>query len=817
MSITPRWARPAIAVTSIVALGAASVVIGAFFAPAPHAGPVGPTAPEAHATQAIPVLQPVGYGESWEAAGDDEESGLSYEQGWRSVRVDDLGVPMPGADIAEAARVLSESPDPVVDDWDFDLVGGPDDPCAPAVEEDAAQGCPDGIRGATFSVISPDNLWGMFRANPPVEITNPYEIAHCPAAEVGADALRYSVVTNAPGAIELRYWPRGDERSVTTITLSSSPQQTSDWENALAIADDFDGDWTTLQHCARLDGLEKHVSYYYELTVRDVLGREFVSSLTRSFGLPDDRTAPPFRVMPLGQNAILASAPHRADNEVRFNVQVIDPGDRDDCSATDDRLPLVNQAFGATTIDVSAEYLAEHGYQPQYTKRTSIAVYVPAGATVLVCAGVFEPERPGWQWLDAQYRYSMVLQTPDTPRPVLTVGAVDLEPGYERADVAITARWSDTGEHLACSLWGGGSASFPCGGGAHDVTRGDVWVTVNSTLGEGWTPFSAMLPLGSIDCYDGCVTPDTAWYSVPVKVQERPGELCGQGLVGPCPATTIGTAIIRVDWIEGSRGDDIWVFSPPVAGAVEHELAPLPQLDWLVAPEVVASSDPRSSFVRFALRADRPVEYTASLLGECERPSAVHEVSGSVTTGVEVVTFTGVCAGESYTLQVRLRDAEGNTNLFGGPGGLPWPDSRVTVPGLAYDVVMGQHLALGHSVDQMKVRDFRVRVDGQSIIPRLPENNCVYGGTLTTPPSATLEDARLGELVTVEVVVRLAEAFGSTDGTRAFCNGGVESSTPIYTLTAEVPIDDLVTGVTIAAPDDAPYVAEVTLRLVPAG
>ena len=809
MSRTPGWVRPTIATASLVAVGAASVVLGASFTPAPAADPV---TPEVFATQAFPVLQPAGYGELWAPDDSVVENSLSYEQGTRETRVDAHGVPTPGADVEDAARVLSESPDPVIDAWDFGIVGE-DDPCAPADGSDI-EGCPDGLRGATFSVISPDNLWAMFRANPPVEITNPYEIAHCPAAEVGANALRYSVVTNAPGAIELRYWPRGDERTVTTITVSSSPQQTTDWESGLATADNFEGDWSTLQHCATLDGLEKYVSYYYELHIEDVLGREFSSSLTRPFSLPDDRTAPEFRVTPLGQNAILASAPHRENTDVRFNVQVLDPGDTDDCSATDDHLPLVNQAVGATTVDVSAEYLAERGYQSQYTKRTSIAVYVPARATVLVCAGVYEPDRPGWQWLEAQYRYTMVLQTPDTPRPVITVGAVDLSPGYERADVSLSARWSDTGEHLACTLWSGGSAASPCGGNPHDVTRGDVWVTSNAALGGERTRFSSLLPLGSIDCYDGCVTPDTAWYTVPIKVQERPGETCGSGVIGPCPETVIGTAILRVDWMPGARGDDTWVFSPPTAGVVEHELAPLPQMDWLVTPEVVAGSSPRDSMVRFTLETDRPVDYTARLLGDCERPSAVFEQSGSITTVGKSVVFTGACAGEQYTLQVQLTDADGATNLFGGPGGLPWPDSRIVTPGLGYDVVMGQHLALKQSVDQMKVREFRVRVDGQAIAPRLPENSCVYRHDLNTPPSATLESARLGELVTVEVVVQLAEAFGSTDGTRAFCNAGVESGTPVYRMSVEVPLDDLITGVTIAAPEEAPYVAEVTLQAI---
>ncbi|HEU4849736.1 MAG TPA: hypothetical protein VFS93_04925 [Terrimesophilobacter sp.] len=812
MSKFPRWFRPAIATASIVAVGAASVIVGSVFAmPAPSAAPT---------TAEFPVLQPIGYGPTAPEAPSDGvgEDGVttSPEQGTRTVPVDADGLPLPGSDIESAVGILSESPDPVVDDWDFSPVDGSDDPCSPE-DGGEVEGCPEGLHGATFALISPDNLWGMLRANPPVEITNPYEIAHCPAAEVGPNALRYSIVTNAPGTIELRYWAWGEEDHPTTVDLLSSPQQTEDWESGLAEAEAFEGDWTTLQHCGILDGLEKYVRYDYELTIHDTLGREFTSSTTTPFSLPDDRTAPPFRVQPLGRNAILASAPHRDGTEVRFNVQVIDPGDADDCTATDDRLPLVDQSRGATTVDVSAEYLADHGYLPRYTKRTSLGVYVPSGSTVLVCAGVYEPDRPGWLWHEAQYRYSMVVQTPGTPRPTITLDELDLRSGYEHAKTSIVAQWEGTGSHLSCTLLSASSDTpRTCGADPHDVTRGDVWVTTEATLNGDWrTDWSALLPLGSIDCYDGCDTPETAWYSVPVKLQQRPGELCGSGVVGPCPATTIGSARLRVDWTAGIRGTDTWVFSPPRAGAVEHELDPLPQMDWLVTPTFSASSDPRSSFVQFTLEVDRPVSYTAKLLGACSRSgSSGFEVSGETAAGTSVV-FAGACPGEAYSVQVALTDEEGNTNVFGGPGGNPWPDSRIIVPGYRYNVVLGQRLGLKESVDQTKVRQFRVKVDGQYIEPNLPADDCIYGNESYLPPSAVLENARLSESVTVEVTVQLAESWGSTAGTRAYCDAGYDSAAPVYQFTQELPLDDLLAGVTIAAPDDAPYVAEVILRLAP--
>lgn len=806
MTTTPRWLRPAIATAAIVALGAASVVVGTLFAhPAPSA---------TRSTGEFPVLQPIGYGDTMPGvrASDTEDLVTSPEQGTRSVAVDTDGVPDPGANLEDVVESLADLPDPGAGGWDFPPVGDGGDPCSPADGSDV-DGCPDGLHAATFSILSPDNLWGMFRPNPPTAITNPYEIAFCPAAEVGPNAIHYSIVTNAPGTIQFSYWPRGHESEASLVTLESSPAQTEAWEEGLADAEAFEGDWTTLQHCGILDGLEQYVSYDYELTVRDTLGRVFTSSLTGPFSLPDDRTAPEFRVTPLGANAILLSAPHRGGTEVRFNVQVVDRGESADCDDQSDHLPVVGPA-GPQTTEVSADYLAEHGYLPQYTKRTTLGVYVPAGSTILACAGVYEDNRPGWEWREAQHRYSVVLQTPDTPRPVITVGAMDIDAEHASVPVSAFATWEGTNGDLRCGLWASGTART-CGGGPHDITRGDVWVTTSA--GEGYSPttWSAMLPLGSIDCHGGCTTPDTAWYSVPVKLQEHPGEQCGSGLVGPCPATIIGTAVLRVDWIGGTHGgSDTWTFSPPTSEDVEHVLDPLPQMDWLVTPTFPAGADPRSAWVQFPLRVDRPVDYTARLLGDCERPGAVFEASGHADRSASVV-FQGACPGEEYRIQVELTDADGHTNLFGGPDGNPWPDSWFSLPGYTYDIVAGEHLGLHEGADQMLIRTFRVQVDGQDLETTLPEDRCAMGNDFTTTPSATSEDLHLSESTTVKVSVMLAEATGSTEAGRAYCNAGFDSTTPLYEFTQEVSFDDLRTGVTISAGPDAPYITEVTLIAVP--
>src|SRR5690606_33195884 len=127
-----------------------------------------------------------------------------------------------------------------------------------------------------------------------------------------------------------------------------------------------------------------------------------------------------------------------------------------------------------------------------------------------------------------------------------------------------------------------------------------------------------------------------------------------------------------------------------------------------------------------------------------------------------------------------LTDEAGSTNVFGAPGGQAWPYSGFITPGFTYNVVLGQKLALKDAAHQMKVQRFTVRVDGQSIEPILPEGRCALGNTIELPPSAVLESAKLGQFVTVEIVVQLAESSGGSDGSRGFCDSGTASGAPVY-------------------------------------
>ena len=89
----------------------------------------------------------------------------------------------------------------------------------------------------------------------------------------------------------MRYWPSGDPTDVRVVDLETSAADSTAWENGLAAARGFTGDWTRPQHCLVVEDLEEHVTYRAQFEATDILGR--TDSYDWGFELPEDRTVPP--------------------------------------------------------------------------------------------------------------------------------------------------------------------------------------------------------------------------------------------------------------------------------------------------------------------------------------------------------------------------------------------------------------------------------------------------------------------------------------------------------------------------------------------
>ncbi len=344
-----------------------------------------------------------------------------------------------------------------------------------------------------------------------------------------------------------------------------------------------------------------------------------------------------------------------------------------------------------------------------------------------------------------------------------------------------------------------------------------------------------ILPLSSLACTGTCATPPTTWFSVPLSIEGTPVEMCGNGMRAPCdPADArgaVGAANVRVDWVAGARnGLDDWQVGSLQREDVEHELKPLPQMDWLVTPTVSVAESNRSATIQFPLKVDRPVDYTAEAITldsafasaadstSCERSAVGLHATGRAlpNRGVGVI-LSGACLGTWYEVVVTLTDDDGNTNSFGmGSGVSPWPDARVKTPGIQTGgIALWYDVALEEAAGQLKIVQLRVSVDGQEIDPLLPERDCAKGASFGRPAGGpVLPDAVISERVQVTITMQLAVAYGTTDADQAYCNAGWDDAS-VYTLSAVISPDDLFGPVTITLPDDAPYTGAFTLSRLP--
>lgn len=826
--MTKKLLRPALATVAILAVGAAAAVAGANFAT--------PTPAAETATTDVPVLQPIGYGDrapALDSDGDPASGEVSPIQGFRTLPIGADGLPDPGLGFTNAIGTLLESDAPDASGFSFDVVDGEgDDACAP--EGDAeVEGCPDGIRGAIFALVAPDDLWarGSEPHAPSPELPN-YAV-QCEPVEHPDTSLQYGFVSNAPGTVSLRYWPRGNEAAAVTVEATTPEAPTAAWEAGLAESDAFEGDWTNVNTCLVLADLEPYVRYVHEYTFTDILDRTYTreAGTTYAFGLPEDRTVPPTRIQPVSRNAILLSAPHTDRVSVRFNVQIVDEGETADCSLSGDRLPLVDDSAISTTVDVSPEFLADNGYLPQYTQRTSTAVFVPEGSTIIACVAEVDDNRPGWQWLEAQRHAWRILQTPDSARPLVSIDDVTLFGDVDADSVSMSMRWPNN--QGTCGLWRGpaedgsqvdaGEFRSTCGDDTHPITQDDATVSISVTQDGETVRSSFVLPLSSLACTGGCATPPTTWFSVPLSIEGTPVEMCGSGMRAPCdPADArgaVGTASVKVDWVDGaSNGLSEWQIGSVNRADVEHVLDPLPQMDWTVRPTVTTDERTRKATISFPLRADRPVEYTATLSGDCERPAASFTQTGTLGAGgTALVNLRGACLGLWYDIAVTLTDDEGNTSTFAlGTGTGYWPDARVKTPGIPTGLYLWYHVALEESVLMGKVMQLRVAVDGQEIDPLLPENDCFRGTSFGHRAGGPLlPDAAISEQMTIEITMQLGEGYGSSDSERAYCDAGWAEG-PVYTMSAVATVDELGRQLTFTVPDDAPYTGTFTIGRIPA-
>lgn len=760
---------------------------------------------------------------------EDEGPTVSPVIGTVELPADDEGAPDLGEALLEGAERTGAA-DPEDAPWGIEVVGDADgegsgdDECAPTSGEPGAD-CPDGLMGEIFAVEEVDLwLYGSSTVHEP-DPELPVFAVQCPSVETTADAIQFGFAASAPGTVEMTYGPR-DGAETTTIRLTLTADQIADWEVRTA-ATPADAAWTpSVQYCTVIAGLDKYTGYEFTATITDEHGNTAPSS--GHFRLPEDRVRPPAQIRPIGEGVLYTALAHKPEDTVQITYHVLDDGETPDCAAPSDRLEApVGRRTAVAVTPLTEEYLAANGYLPGYTERMSWITTVPEGSDVLVCFSELKADRPTWEWLDAQWRTWAVVATPDHARPAVTADSVSLLGEVDVDAIDVTVSWGT----VECSLVHGPSARGnvlelaedrrPCDGGDFPPTQVDPLVQV-SVRHDGETYRShSVLPLSRIGKTGGGAVPETTWFTVPLTVEVDHVEMCGSGIQAPCSRIEgygmAGTVMLRVDWSEGaSNGRDDWHVGELRSERVEHELAALPQVDYLRWDWEILSTAPNGGPVtaRYVVGVDRPVDYQITLVGSCTIDGEEMTRSGNVRTSVPLQWR--LCPGERYHLEGTFADEDGNTAVYDGSD--TWAVlSSLTTP--RYDTRLSvayraEHTAAGGwEGPNVLLAAMRLRIDGQDVDLGVEPRECLSGPVIDRSAGIGLRDVRLSQDVRIELSVLMVESWGGYGGGEPpTCTGAVTWGVPTVDLVADVSLADLREGMTIKWEGDTDYAVTLTLQ-----
>lgn len=806
-----------------IAVGVAATLLAVQFATPPSDVLLAP------ATETAPVVEPIGQGASGAFGDIFDVSGATANT--------EIAASETAADFDEVMQrlidALTESDDPgdaggasitVYDESspDGSAAGDDGDPCAPR-DGDAPEGCPGGLHSTVLALVAPENpFYVVAGAAPPTYEDSPYKLLYCDPQDHDEFALPIGVSTNAPASITLRYWPSGDPSDVTEVNLETSAADRAAWESGLARATGFTGRWTRPQHCLVLDGLDKYTTYRAELDATDILGRTAHDDW--AFMLPEDRTVPPTRVLPLSDNILFVSAPHIPQQDVDVRAWRVSPGVEASCANPAAQSAGLEELQEPRTTEVSAEFLASHNYQPAYTNRTSAAYWVPEGSTILVCMRWLNPDRPSWDWDTSLRQYEQVLQSPDRTVPVVTLESVALARTVAADAIELRGR---TREGQACGFWTGpevDSDSIELAAGGEVLchtsyfgasSRGDVVISSSVTQGDNETTQLSVLPLSREVCRGVCALPESTWYRLALPTLRVGTGLCGSSF-GSCDPPTAevaaGSALVRVDWSQGdTNGQREWTLGLASTGIPERVRADVPQMNTFQQLTARAGALAGTYDIGFTLVTDRPVTYTARLNGACFGPRMLTVVSGS-SEGNVPITFGRACLGTEYSATVELVDEDGNRSFWSptpGPGFWPY--------GFVFSPLRDTNLTISYTITRpssdfiMYVTPLSITVSGARMTPS-PSQPCVAGNTVRVR-DRVVHDVALGDRVTVEVTVAMHTAYGSATGSVADCDSS-EYDGETLTFSTVVSRSDLTTpeGVTITAPAGSPYAVTITIH-----
>ena len=809
----PKWLLPIVAVVAAVAVGVAAVLVGMRFAPSTPASAFVPPSTEI-ATVLAPVADEDGDdGEADDDGSSDPDDGdsgstseppLSDEIGEREVAVAEEDAATTDSELLRLIDLLALSPDLLLGLMHLGLGERDDDPCAPRDGTPPADGCPPGAPGTVLFTDPLPPLW----MNAAVWARPHAELGDLPDRDLGdlmcdpAPALEgdagMRIRATAPGTWTVRYWPtEHPERVATTEPLVSSDQQADDW--SVEAHRETDGFYIA-EHCLLLSDLEPATAYTAVVSGEDFFGRSPADHtvLFNSDGLPQH---PALSIQTVGQNLLLASAPHAADEVVDVKSVLVDPGTPVSCTQPDDA-----RYFGAlSSVDHVAVGEPERqglNITSDNTEKIVVSYRVPEGATVLLCARWFPAgDVPVWESAQATYESSLIIQSADRMLPQVELTgftprddrSVDLDVRVDTAEGLLcgAADWS-TGAALPSVLCD--AAAVSTGGAGRDGGRlfdrgfsGDLVLRMDGVLSSGETSETTyLLPMLEPPCAGVCVAPPTRTYSV---------------------ATIGGTAQVRVSWVTGlQNGRSEWTVTSTVSRPLDYVMPDRPQIDTTAGWEFGPLGFVPVVTAQLRLPVDRQVDWTltstAAYTGEpgmtCHDTPRPVAASGTSVDDVVRIRLEGLCLGSNHSLTLRLVDAAGNVAIWDAGTRDTWwgPAALLQVPSLdvtvryRVDVYEAGYLYLQRFALNINAYDYPLRNDYADS----------SGARCTRPDGRVKSEGEFSWTITAETSIGMNIRLVDREGSG--CAGRIDDSPFVPAITtATVQQLGSIDGVTFSTSD----------------
>lgn len=557
----------------------------------------------------------------------------------------------------------------------------PDDPCAAPGADTAA--CPSGIESAIFADTyhEPLHMWVV----PAAPASHAGSSVWCDGTGPGTNELWLDVATTVPATIHARYWPAANPADAHDLEIPGVPSEEAAWQAEIDATGTYTPNSYVFQHCAMMTGLVPNTDYVVTAYAIDTWAR-ISAPEEATFSSAGQPTTPQMFAIPLGQSLLYVGVPYAAgQGEPTLMATRYATGSEPPACGSRSFTPNLVWALAPNSVDINADYLRSHHYMTSYGKRSVGILDVPEGTNIVVCALWFDSSAASFDRTTPTRYESLLASAPDTATPVFTIDSIRTVREIAQGSLTITG---STLFGNVCHSWNG---PVPAAGALQTVSIGEVLCDKGGLWGGGSTNAfqvstsylkpdgnrvnsSTVIRMPSVLCTGpGCALPPDSTYDVGLPAVTVATGLCGSSFGADCTPpsteTSLGVATVSVHWERGaSNGNTDWSVGSGVEVTPSTTPPDAPRFDVDRVWTAGLSADGLTGSASLSLRADRQVNYTITVSGDCWKGDPAAPITGRAATAsgayfTATASLSGLCPGASYSSTIELVDDAGHRTL----------------------------------------------------------------------------------------------------------------------------------------------------------